>query len=152
MGASTTTQTRTGTETGRRPVTQTTISFARRGGKWLILLVRWPFMERRTHDGGRRHGKKTSQGYRTHTHIFSCVPLAGRTCDCLLLCVSVSLSLSFSLSLYVSLYLYVSLSFCLSLSLYRRVRSRIHYHYLNEALCKVHYNYGFFCCGSACAD
>lgn len=27
---------------------------------------------------------------------------------------------------------------------YRSVRSRIHYHYLNEALCKVHYNYGFF--------
>lgn len=32
------------------------------------------------------------------------------------------------------------------------LRSRIHYHYLNEALCKVHYNYGFFSVGLSAND
>jgi len=41
-----------------------------------------------------------------------------------------------------------------SASLFRThtLRSRIHYHYLNEALCKVHYNYGFFSVGLPAND
>lgn len=57
----------------------TTTSFARRGGKWLILLARWPFSvcqerDARWHcrgDGEDEQGKTTTQGNTTQTYINS---------------------------------------------------------------------------------
>lgn len=69
----------------------TTTSFARRGGKWLILLARWPFsvcQERGARWHRRRWARRAREDdntgqHNTNIHIFSCVPLACRTCDCL---------------------------------------------------------------------